>query len=91
MYVFAVDHIRHYAVYTHGGIYLDTDIEVVKSFDELLDTDLLPGYTSYSENNGLVQEFYGFSHESSQMLRKMRGILPFLSGSCSKTSVFEQL
>jgi hypothetical protein len=59
MYAFAVDYIRHYAVYTHGGIYLDTDIEVVKSFDELLDTDLLLGYTSYSENNGIESGCFG--------------------------------
>lgn len=26
----------HYALYTEGGIYLDTDIEIRKPFDELL-------------------------------------------------------
>jgi mannosyltransferase OCH1-like enzyme len=36
-YAFASDYIRLYAVYTYGGIYLDTDAEVVKSFDDLLD------------------------------------------------------
>jgi hypothetical protein len=40
--------------------------------------------------SGLVQEPYDLSHKSQQMLCKMRGILPFLSGSCSKTEVFEQ-
>ncbi|WP_290840921.1 glycosyltransferase [Flavobacterium sp.] len=35
-YAFAADFIRLYAVYTQGGIYLDTDIEVVKPFDDLL-------------------------------------------------------
>ena len=35
-YAFAADYIRHYALYTEGGIYLDTDIEVRKPFDELL-------------------------------------------------------
>ena len=29
-YAFASDYIRLYAVYTYGGIYLDTDAEVVK-------------------------------------------------------------
>jgi hypothetical protein len=36
-YAFAADYIRLYALYHHGGIYLDTDVEVVKPFDDLLD------------------------------------------------------
>jgi hypothetical protein len=44
LYAFASDYIRQYAVYTHGGIYLDSDIEVVKPFDELLHKDLMLGY-----------------------------------------------
>lgn len=35
-YAFAADYIRLYAVYNYGGIYLDTDVEVVKSFNDLL-------------------------------------------------------
>lgn len=35
-YAFAADYIRLYAVYTYGGIYLDTDVEVLKKFDDLL-------------------------------------------------------
>ena len=40
-YAFAADYIRLYAVYTYGGIYLDMDVEVVKSFDDLLFTDCM--------------------------------------------------
>jgi hypothetical protein len=40
-YAFAADYIRLYAVYNHGGIYLDMDIEVAKPFDELLNTELM--------------------------------------------------
>jgi len=36
-YAFAADYIRMYALYHFGGIYLDTDVEVLKSFDDLLD------------------------------------------------------
>lgn len=36
-YAFASDYIRFYALYHYGGIYLDADVEVVKSFDPLLD------------------------------------------------------
>lgn len=35
-YAFAADYIRLYAVYKYGGIYLDTDVETIKSFDPLL-------------------------------------------------------
>jgi len=35
-YAFAADYIRLHAVNTYGGIYLDTDIEVIKSFNPLL-------------------------------------------------------
>lgn len=35
-YAFASDYIRLYAVHKYGGIYLDTDVEIIKPFDELL-------------------------------------------------------
>lgn len=36
-YAFAADYIRFYALYHEGGIYLDSDVEVLKTFDDLLD------------------------------------------------------
>lgn len=36
-YAFAADYIRFYALYHMGGIYLDSDVEVIKPFDDLLD------------------------------------------------------
>ena len=35
-YAFASDYIRLYAIYNFGGIYLDSDVEVLKSFNNLL-------------------------------------------------------
>jgi len=35
-YAFASDYIRLYALYHFGGIYLDSDVEVIKRFDDLL-------------------------------------------------------
>ena len=32
----ASDYIRYYAIYTEGGIYMDTDVMVYKSLDEFL-------------------------------------------------------
>lgn len=42
-YAFAADYIRFYALYHHGGIYLDSDVEVLKSFDDLLDIPYFVG------------------------------------------------
>lgn len=35
-YAFAADYIRLYALYNYGGIYLDSDVLIYKSFDDLL-------------------------------------------------------
>ena len=36
-WAFAADYIRLYALYNYGGIYLDSDVEVLRPFDDLLD------------------------------------------------------
>lgn len=43
-FAFVSDYVRVYALYNYGGIYLDTDVEVFKSFDDLLDDDSFWGY-----------------------------------------------
>jgi len=43
-YAFAADYIRLYSVYNYGGIYLDMDVEVLKTFNPFLNTSLLMGY-----------------------------------------------
>lgn len=35
-WAFIADYVRLYAIFKHGGIYLDTDVEVIKPFDSLL-------------------------------------------------------
>jgi len=48
-WAFAADYIRLWAVYNYGGIYLDSDVEVIKPFDDLLElpyfmcTEKFPG------------------------------------------------
>ena len=42
-WAFAADYIRLYALYNYGGIYLDSDVEVLKSFDDLLDREYFFG------------------------------------------------
>lgn len=42
-WAFASDYIRLYALYTEGGIYLDSDVEIFKRFDHLLDKSFFTG------------------------------------------------
>lgn len=53
---FASDYARADVIYRYGGIYLDTDVEVVKSFDELLCHKSFIGF----ENPSLVDPGSGF-------------------------------
>lgn len=50
-YAFVSDYVRLYALYQDGGIYLDSDIEVLKSFDELLENK---AFTGFEKNDGTV-------------------------------------
>ena len=43
-YAFASDYIRLWALYNFGGIYLDTDVEILKSLDELLTNEAFMGF-----------------------------------------------
>ena len=43
-YAFAADYIRLYALFHFGGIYLDTDVEVLRSYNPLLMLDVIAGY-----------------------------------------------
>ena len=43
-FAFVSDYVRVYALYNYGGIYLDTDVEVFKSFDGVLDNESFWGF-----------------------------------------------
>ena len=43
-YAFASDYIRFFALYNYGGIYLDTDVEVIKNFNDLLACQSFMGF-----------------------------------------------
>ena len=53
-YAFAADYIRCYAVFHYGGIYLDTDVELCKSFDDLLINDSFIGFDSRGDLEAAV-------------------------------------
>lgn len=49
-YAFVTDYVRLYALATEGGIYMDTDVEVLKSYDQFLHHIAFSGF----ENNNYV-------------------------------------
>ena len=57
-YAFAADYIRLYAVYNYGGFYMDMDIEVLKSFDDLLDNQIVLAYED-EEQTGIEAGVFG--------------------------------
>jgi hypothetical protein len=43
-YAFVSDYVRLYALYRHGGIYMDTDVEVLKPLDRFLEHEVFSGF-----------------------------------------------
>ena len=50
-YAFCADYIQLYALYNYGGIYLDSDVEVLKSYTDLLDLPYFMGL----ESKGIIE------------------------------------
>lgn len=55
-WAFVSDYIRLYALYTYGGIYLDSDIEVIKKFDDLLENK---AFTCFENNDWVAAWIFG--------------------------------
>lgn len=49
-YAFVTDYVRLFALFYEGGIYMDTDVEVLKPYDDLLP---LSGFTGYEGSKHL--------------------------------------
>ena len=52
-WAFVADYIRLYALYTEGGIYMDSDVRVFRNFDKFLDCNF---FTSHEINPGVYNE-----------------------------------
>lgn len=50
-WAFVADYIRLYALYTQGGIYLDSDVKVYKRFDEFLHNRMFMGTEPLANDN----------------------------------------
>ena len=65
-WAFVSDYVRLKIIYDHGGIYLDTDVELLKSLDELLDNDCYIG----CQNGGLCNTGLGFGATKNNLVVK---------------------
>lgn len=68
LWAYLSDFVRLAVVYEHGGIYFDTDVEIVRSFDTLLQNDAFYGF----ENDHFLASGLGFGasqyHPSLQIM-----------------------
>jgi hypothetical protein len=48
-FAFVTDYVRLFALYTEGGIYMDTYVEALKSYDDLLHLPAFSGFESLTE------------------------------------------
>ena len=60
-FAFVTDYVRLYAMYTQGGIYMDTDVMLLKSLDEFLNNEAFCGFESKTKiNTGTLASVKGF-------------------------------
>lgn len=75
-WAFAADYIRLYALYTEGGIYLDSDVLVKKTFDDFLVYDF---FSSIEYNDGFHNlESYKLIDEDGNLLNSATTHVPGL-------------
>ncbi|HEY3369696.1 MAG TPA: glycosyltransferase [Prolixibacteraceae bacterium] len=65
-YAFVADYVRLWALYNEGGIYLDTDMYVIKNFNELLVENVFFGY-EIPANNAISAGIIG-SHKNNDFI-----------------------
>lgn len=63
-FAFLTDYVRLFVVEKYGGIYFDTDVEVLCSFDDMLDNEAFFGF----ENSEYINTGVGFGAEKSNIL-----------------------
>ena len=73
-YAFVSDYARLYALYNYGGIYMDTDVEVLKNFNEFLS---LNAFTCFESNGYITTGVIGATKENpwiKDMLNEYTGL-----------------
>lgn len=89
-WAFVSDYVRMDIVYRYGGIYLDTDVEIIKCLDELRKNDGFIG----TEVSGGINSGLGFGAVAgNQMIGKLRDLylnksIPFMTNMGKETEMF---
>lgn len=52
LWAFVSDYVRLWVLYNYGGIYMDTDVEVISNFDQLLENKCFFGFEKGNEEIG---------------------------------------
>lgn len=100
LYAFMADYLRIKILYEQGGIYIDTDVQAIKSLNPLLDRDLILGYEEWSLNtvkrkigtgfiaserkNWFVEKIYNFYNN--EIMKSDMFIIPAII-----TSIYDKL
>lgn len=66
-YAFISDYVRLYVLYNYGGLYFDTDLEVVQNLDKYLK---LPAFTGYESDEYCVTAIMG-SEKHNKWIKKL--------------------
>lgn len=67
LFAFVSDYVRVFALYNYGGIYMDTDVEVLKPFDEsILNND---SFWGFEEKNYIATSTIGAKQENKLIKR----------------------
>lgn len=66
-FAFVSDYVRLYALYNYGGVYLDTDVEVIKDFTNLLTTETVLGF----EDKGKISTAFIAVEPKAEWIKKL--------------------
>jgi mannosyltransferase OCH1-like enzyme len=98
-YAFVTDYVRLYALYNFGGIYMDTDVEVLKPLDEFLenkafsgfesDSSVLTGIMASEKETDIIKKLLDYYDNRSFV--KSDGTLDLTTNTQTITAIFEKL
>lgn len=72
-FAFVTDYIRLYAIYYFGGIYLDTDVELLKNLDNLLHLPAFSGFESDTDIPTGIMASDRYGHWAEEQLLYYKG------------------
>ena len=91
-YAYVSDYARLIALYEYGGVYLDVDCKVVKSFDCLLDTEAFTGFGGDNKEIAACTMAFTKKHPFiKEVLDTYSGDRLIKNGEIDKTSVNERM